>query len=108
MLLFTGCDRVDAMNYKPVQVEDEPLTVTITEEEYRDLCWSSDTLSWLQNQGLCWRGVDSAFPDWRVGNETEWHYSNSGDVRETVDAHRSILSDLPNNTVTSTNPTTNE
>jgi hypothetical protein len=66
-------------------------TITITEKEYRDLCRTADTLDWLQSRGLCWRGVDSAFPDWRVGDATEWHYPNAGDVRDKVDAHRSIL-----------------
>jgi len=65
--------------------------ITITEDEYRDLCRSADTLEWLQARGLCWRGVDSAFPGWRVGDETEWHYSIAGDVRDKVDAHRAIL-----------------
>jgi hypothetical protein len=65
--------------------------ITITEHEYRDLCRSADTLEWLQARGLCWRGVDSAFPGWRVGDETEWHYSIAGDVRDKVDAHRAIL-----------------
>jgi hypothetical protein len=66
-------------------------TITITQTEYRDLCRSADTLDWLQSRGLCWRGVDSAFPGWRVGEETEWHYPHAGDVRDKVDAHRSIL-----------------
>lgn len=65
--------------------------ITITEHEYRDLCRSANTLQWLQARGLCWRGVDSAFPGWRVGDETEWHYSIVGDVRDEVDAHRAIL-----------------
>lgn len=66
-------------------------TITITETEYRDLCRTADTLDWLQSRGLCWRGVDSAFPEWRVGDETEWHYPSAGDVRDKVDTHRAIL-----------------
>ena len=65
--------------------------ITIPKSKYDDLCRSERTLQWLANQGLCWRGVDSAFPGWRVGDVTEWHYSVSGDVRDTVDRHKSIL-----------------
>jgi len=72
-------------------------TITITEKEYRDLCRSADTLDWLQSRGLCWRGVDSAFPGWRVGDETEWHYPHAGDVRDKVDEHQEILRDNKEN-----------
>jgi hypothetical protein len=65
--------------------------ITITEDEYRDLLKTAECLRWLQNQGMCWRGVDYAFPGWRVGDETEWHYPHAGDVRDKVDAHRAIL-----------------
>lgn len=66
-------------------------TITITEEEYRDLCWSADTLNWLQRRGLCWRGADAVSPGWIIGVGTEWHYGLSADVRDLVDAHRALL-----------------
>lgn len=71
-------------------VPTEP-TITITEKEYRDLCRSADALDWLAGRGICWRGVDAVFPGWRVGDETEWHYANHGDIRDMVDNHRRIL-----------------
>ena len=67
-------------------------TITITEDEYRDLCRSADTLDWLQYRGLCWRGADAVFKGWIIGDETEWHYRNAGDVRDMVESHRAILS----------------
>lgn len=69
----------------------EKATITITEDEYRDLLKSADTLEWLQFRGVCWRGVDSAFPGWRVGDETEWHYPHAGDIRDKVKAHKDFL-----------------
>jgi len=66
-------------------------TITIPLEKYRDLCRTAETLKWLQSRGVCWRGVDYAFPGWRVGDETEWHYSVHGDVRDKVDTHKSFL-----------------
>lgn len=66
-------------------------TITIPIDEYRDLLKTAECLRWLQNQGMCWRGVDHAFPGWRVGDETEWHYPHAGDVRDKVNEHRAIL-----------------
>jgi hypothetical protein len=76
-------------------------TITIPLEKYRDLCRTAETLEWLQSRGICWRGVDEAFPGWRVGDETEWHYSTHGDVRDEVDAHKSFLAnkDYPHKSV---------
>jgi hypothetical protein len=66
-------------------------TIKITETEYRNLCRSADTLDWLQSRGLCWRGVDTAFPGWQVGGETQWFYPPNGDVRDKVDEHLEFL-----------------
>ena len=61
--------------------------MNISNEEYKKLTRSHETLEWLQDRGLCWRGVDEFDNDWRVGCETEWHYLTRGDVRDVVDSH---------------------
>lgn len=68
--------------------------ITITEEEYRELCRTADTLDWLQSRGLCWREADAISPGWRIGVETEWHYGNAGDVRDLVDKHRAFWANV--------------
>ena len=71
---------------------NEPQNITITLDEYRDLCRTADTLDWLQGQGMCWRCADNLVNGWVIGDETEWHYRISGDVRDLVDQHRDLLS----------------
>lgn len=65
--------------------------MNITEEEYDDLKRTEACLNWLQQRGMCWRGVDNLRRDWRVGDETEWHYRNAGDVRELIEEHQQLL-----------------
>ena len=65
------------------QKEDDFLSETGLVELLKD----KEMLDFLLKRGMCWRNANIDFPEWMIGNETEWLYHSQdgrGFIREAM------------------------